>query len=867
MKKRKKLLFFLTIASCFALASCGKDGKDGNTPYIGDNGNWFIGEEDTGISATGPKGDKGLDGKPGSSTTIISINKTGTSNNVDTYTITFSDNKTTTFTVTNGSDGNDGKDFTIKKVEKTGTTGLIDTYTITFSNDTTTSFTITNGKDGEIVTIDNIAKTQTIDLVDTYTVTYTDGNSFSFTVTNGKDGEPGLTPHIGENGNWWIGDEDTNVPASLSYDERELTPESTGFIYTTMTVNGKSGLVITSLDESAKTLWQNKKNKGEEVNIIIPDYVASVPVIGIGEGIFDNAYITSVSLSKNTVYLGDEAFDTEYLRRFDFNNCKLETIPNGCFASCTFLNNVVLPDTVKTIGNNAFETCQFTKINIDNVTYFGDYAFKNYETRYMILNKNVEYVGKDAFKNCHFIYLEHEEKPSNWANYIGGEFMRNLTSDIPTNVRTNDEYVYGIVDNKVTLYQYLGSEKKLTIPATLDNLPINALGVGFNTYYFNYDSYSGYDEIEIARMLDNNDGYIDEIVVGNNVKRVDRGALLNGNMFIYIGENVREIYMDKYYDLAIGGFYQIGICSLVVIENKDETHIRNQEGLITYDDLLDKDDEMEFRVKANIDYDDIYLDTVNGIYYARESLTSYKTLATKNYIANNVVVLDSIDMIPVKTIDRYSLVYMEVNKITVGSNVTKIRKYGIYVDGDDQALVFIPNNVEIINADGIYIDGGTIFVEYPSKPEDWDTEWNGYGGEVIYSTSKEDFDSIVITDMFVGKIKKDNTIELEKYTGRYQNMMTLEIPRTIDGRIVSTIDADFFDFSYISNRSISIYIPSSVQIVEEAAFNVNTNSTGYVRVYLESSSVPSTFETNWVHNTNSAGMSVIDIYPNQNIGY
>lgn len=26
-------------------------------------------------------------------------------------------------------------------------------------------------------------------------------------------GDPGITPHIGENGNWYIGDDDTGVPA------------------------------------------------------------------------------------------------------------------------------------------------------------------------------------------------------------------------------------------------------------------------------------------------------------------------------------------------------------------------------------------------------------------------------------------------------------------------------------------------------------------------------------------------------------------------------------------------------------------------------------------------------------------------------
>ena len=41
----------------------GQDGEDGLTPTIGDNGNWWIGETDTGISAQGPSGNDGLDGK------------------------------------------------------------------------------------------------------------------------------------------------------------------------------------------------------------------------------------------------------------------------------------------------------------------------------------------------------------------------------------------------------------------------------------------------------------------------------------------------------------------------------------------------------------------------------------------------------------------------------------------------------------------------------------------------------------------------------------------------------------------------------------------------------------------------------------
>ena len=43
----------------------GADGQDGLTPYIGENGNWWIGDMDTEISASGLKGDKGDKGDQG----------------------------------------------------------------------------------------------------------------------------------------------------------------------------------------------------------------------------------------------------------------------------------------------------------------------------------------------------------------------------------------------------------------------------------------------------------------------------------------------------------------------------------------------------------------------------------------------------------------------------------------------------------------------------------------------------------------------------------------------------------------------------------------------------------------------------------
>lgn len=55
--------FFAAPAGGFV--NIGQDGKDGLTPTIGENGNWFLGEADTGLPSRGSQGEKGAQGDKG----------------------------------------------------------------------------------------------------------------------------------------------------------------------------------------------------------------------------------------------------------------------------------------------------------------------------------------------------------------------------------------------------------------------------------------------------------------------------------------------------------------------------------------------------------------------------------------------------------------------------------------------------------------------------------------------------------------------------------------------------------------------------------------------------------------------------------
>ena len=137
----------------------GKPGKDGETPYIGENGNWWIGFTDTKVKAAGTDGKDGEKGEDGE-TPYIGENGNWWIGETDTGVKAVG---------TDGADGTNGADGLTPSIGENGNWWI----------GTTDTGVKAAGTDG----------------------------------TNGTNGVDGLTPSIGENGNWWIGATDTGVKA------------------------------------------------------------------------------------------------------------------------------------------------------------------------------------------------------------------------------------------------------------------------------------------------------------------------------------------------------------------------------------------------------------------------------------------------------------------------------------------------------------------------------------------------------------------------------------------------------------------------------------------------------------------------------
>ena len=227
------------ISAIFSLSACsgddknGEAGADGLTPFIGENGNWWIGEVDTGVYAGGKNGQNGTDGKDGKDgadaiapkflyneedgylhisyddgetwvrlvniSNIVSDGKDGTSitscliNESGELVITYSDGNSEnlgTIVAKDGKDGVDGKDGKDGTDGKDGVDG----------KDGANGKDGTDGKDGKDgadgVGIANIG----LDNAGNLTVILSDGTVLPLGNIKGADGVDGINGQDGTNG-------------------------------------------------------------------------------------------------------------------------------------------------------------------------------------------------------------------------------------------------------------------------------------------------------------------------------------------------------------------------------------------------------------------------------------------------------------------------------------------------------------------------------------------------------------------------------------------------------------------------------------------------------------------------------------------
>ncbi len=213
-----------------------------------------------------------------------------------------------------------------------------------------------------------------------------------------------------------------------------------------------------------------------------------------------SAMVTSIkatNLEELTISSGNTLADDSL---YDFDNLKkvvisdsVTTIGSRVLASCSSLEELVLPNTIVSIGEDSFKYSSVKKIEIPifALSYIPksrleviklsngiipSEAFKDCENLYkVILCDSITAIEEDAFKNCR--YLTEIENYSSLNITLGsndnGEIAKFATivsnSAIPeAEFITSADFVFYVNNGNYYLFKYTGESREIILPETID---------------------------------------------------------------------------------------------------------------------------------------------------------------------------------------------------------------------------------------------------------------------------------------------------------------------------------------------------------------------------------------------------------------
>jgi hypothetical protein len=370
------------------------------------------------------------------------------------------------------------------------------------------------------------------------------------------------------------------------------------------------------------------------------------------------------------------------------------------------------------------------------------------------------------------------------------------------NTTKSGDYIYALNDGKVTVHRYIGENKRVQIPSTIDGHKVVKIGAGFDSYSENiFEDDELY--VNIYQKIK-----LDEVVIPNTVTEIEGYAFLLSSSFIYVPKSVEKIVFGLDEDYFAFSFY--------AFESED----------------FGSQYEGDLRYANGINYKKVVYDEEHKV-FLYEDLLGYSVLASLQfYTPEEIIVPGTYSGKTVHTIMSWAY-YTENVSIRISSGVNKIQKYAF--TGEAYSF-FIPKSVKTIIAYGVcYAD--YYLVEATAKPDEWDTYWNGNRSGITYGVSSDTF--IDATNKMMYKVENGKAT-LTKYFG---SNSTIYIPRTINGYTVTKIATGF----YSSSSTRYIYIPKEVTSIETKAFTNTSYSTHYF--YFETAEQPSNWSAEWYYNS------------------
>ena len=216
------------------------------------------------------------------------------------------------------------------------------------------------------------------------------------------------------------------------------------------------------------------------VDVLIPSSVTE-----IGYNAFSNTNISTIELHCSNV--GKWFRELSTLTRVDLGD-EVRTIGDNAFQSCSNLKAITLPEGLTSIGYRAFQGSGLTKVTLPStLTTIGGQAFQNCTALGDVLMPNVKLIGDNAFQGCTSLSRINLPNTLTDMGFHVFDGCTNLeTIEVHCNISGN------WFDGMTTLKQVvLGDEVKEIAPLTFYkctsltdiNLPNGLTTIGYDAFY------------------------------------------------------------------------------------------------------------------------------------------------------------------------------------------------------------------------------------------------------------------------------------------------------------------------------------------------------------------------------------------------
>jgi hypothetical protein len=636
---------------------------------------------------------------------------------------------------------------------------------------------------------------------------------FALSTLQGKDGKDGLTPFIGENGNWWIRDEDTNIAAANTLNMDRI---GTDGLYFDLTIRGGiAGYEVTGYS-------------GTATDIVIPNEIFGEKVISIRAAALPTT-ITSLSISKYTNTIPSFQSYTN-LVTFDFNNAPVTTIPANGFRGATKLGFLLNYQNITHIGSYGFYDTMilFTGFQFKNIVSIGSYAFFSNSNPYMGIESGLLFTEINdviTLSNQTFIYLPEtittigiSAFPAQFSVYYGGNSTVEYTGNFFfKNVKsTQDGYWYVDRTTYAGLLNYTGTLSEITVPNQLGGKNVNIVE--------NY-----------AFIGDNN---LVRINLPNTITSIGSNAfILTRKLYIlHIPASVVNISTSKFADWSNfgAGADEEGFAwfpaPVIVFENNQADMNFGSNTIVSFGW-----GRYAFGYTSNQLKHDL-----NFVYV--EKLLSVEVLAFKNN-TGKVTVPATYNSKPVTRINAFSFIGYNggIVFVDISEGVEFISTNAFY-GSEFLKYINVPLSMSAVNYRGFNsLEIANIYVKAASKPANWDSAWYYGVPEITWGTK---LDAMVSDTNFVYEIVNGKAW-IKSYLGQFTTSIPIAIPSSINGFEVIGIRANAIKHTSSTSGTYEIIIPSSVTTIEALGITFSRN----LAIYSTGTSKPSGWNSQFAYSS------------------